>query len=78
MYPDYSETGIAYAHDNQRVWERRILSLDVYEERVHFYGIDGLRLTSQGYGETRPVDPRHTQEAYKINRRVAFSIKQRD
>ena len=41
------------------------------------HGIDSLRLTSQGYGETKPVDPRHTEEAYKTNRRVAFSIKQR-
>jgi outer membrane protein OmpA-like peptidoglycan-associated protein len=41
------------------------------------HGIDKLRLTSEGYGESRPVDPRHTQEAYRINRRVAFSIKQR-
>jgi OmpA-OmpF porin, OOP family len=40
-------------------------------------GIDSLRLTSQGYGESRPIDRRHTQEAYRINRRVAFSIKQR-
>ncbi len=41
------------------------------------HGIDALRLTSEGYGETRPVDLHHTQEAYRINRRVAFSIKQR-
>lgn len=40
-------------------------------------GIDKSRLTSQGYGESRPIDPRHTQEAYKVNRRVAFSIKRR-
>lgn len=40
-------------------------------------GIDKSRLTSQGYGESRPLDPRHTQEAYKVNRRVAFSIKRR-
>jgi outer membrane protein OmpA-like peptidoglycan-associated protein len=40
-------------------------------------GIDRLRLTSQGFGESRPVDPRHTQEAYANNRRVAFAIKQR-
>jgi outer membrane protein OmpA-like peptidoglycan-associated protein len=39
------------------------------------HGIDSLRLTSQGYGESRPVDKRHTQDAYKVNRRVAFSIK---
>jgi outer membrane protein OmpA-like peptidoglycan-associated protein len=41
------------------------------------HGIDSLRLTSQGYGETRPVDLHHTQEAYKVNRRVAFTIKRR-
>lgn len=41
------------------------------------HGIDTLRLRSEGYGESRPVDRRHTQEAYQINRRVAFSIKQR-
>lgn len=41
------------------------------------HGIDKLRLTSEGYGETKPVDPRHTQDAYKLNRRVAFSIKER-
>ena len=41
-------------------------------------GIAESRLTSQGYGETRLVDPRHTQEAYQANRRVAFSIKRRE
>lgn len=41
-------------------------------------GIDARRLTSQGYGETQPVDPRHTQQAYKLNRRVAFVIKHRE
>jgi outer membrane protein OmpA-like peptidoglycan-associated protein len=41
-------------------------------------GIASTRLTSQGYGETKPVDQRHTQAAYEKNRRVAFSIKQRN
>jgi OmpA-OmpF porin, OOP family len=41
------------------------------------HGVDKLRLTSEGYGETKPVDPHHTQQAYKANRRVAFSIKDR-
>jgi outer membrane protein OmpA-like peptidoglycan-associated protein len=41
-------------------------------------GIDAARLTSKGYGETEPVDHRHTQEAYTANRRVAFIIKRRD
>jgi outer membrane protein OmpA-like peptidoglycan-associated protein len=40
------------------------------------HGIDKLRLTSEGYGETKPVDRRHSQDAYKTNRRVAFSIKE--
>jgi outer membrane protein OmpA-like peptidoglycan-associated protein len=40
-------------------------------------GIEAARLTSQGYGETRPVDARHTQQAYAVNRRVAFVIVER-
>ncbi len=41
-------------------------------------GIAAARLTSKGYGETDPVDRRHTQEAYTANRRVAFIIRRRD
>lgn len=41
-------------------------------------GVEASRLTSRGYGETQPADPRHTQEAYAINRRVAFVIKKRN
>jgi len=41
------------------------------------HGIESYRLQSQGYGETRPVDARHTQEAYTKNRRVAFKILKR-
>jgi outer membrane protein OmpA-like peptidoglycan-associated protein len=41
-------------------------------------GIAASRLTSKGYGETEPLDLRHTQEAYAANRRVAFIIKRRD
>jgi RHS repeat-associated protein len=36
--------GIGYAPDNKRVWERRVLSGENYEERVMFYGVDGMRL----------------------------------
>ena len=42
------------------------------------HGIDSTRLLSQGYGETMPLDHRHTQEAYTKNRRVAFKIMQRN
>jgi outer membrane protein OmpA-like peptidoglycan-associated protein len=42
------------------------------------HGIAEARITSQGYGEKKPVDSRHTQAAYKVNRRVAFVILKRE
>lgn len=43
---------------------------------VHDYlvekGIEASRLTTIGYGESRPVDPAHNREAWKQNRRVEF------
>jgi outer membrane protein OmpA-like peptidoglycan-associated protein len=40
-------------------------------------GVDPKRLESQGYGETQPKDPGHTQAAYAVNRRVEFIILKR-
>jgi outer membrane protein OmpA-like peptidoglycan-associated protein len=40
-------------------------------------GVAAARLESHGYGETQPIDPAHTQAAYKKNRRVVFQIKDR-
>jgi outer membrane protein OmpA-like peptidoglycan-associated protein len=40
-------------------------------------GIAASRLTAHGYGETQPIDPSHTQAAYRKNRRVVFQIKDR-
>ncbi len=40
-------------------------------------GIEESRLQSQGYGETQPVDRRHTEEAWAKNRRVEFLILKR-
>ena len=40
-------------------------------------GIDENRLTSQGYGESQPVDRRHNEAAWAKNRRVAFLILKR-
>jgi peptidoglycan-associated lipoprotein len=37
-------------------------------------GIDASRLTSISYGEERPVDRDHTEEAWAKNRRVHFMI----
>jgi outer membrane protein OmpA-like peptidoglycan-associated protein len=40
-------------------------------------GIAEDRLSSQGYGETQPLDRRHTEAAWATNRRVAFLILRR-
>jgi outer membrane protein OmpA-like peptidoglycan-associated protein len=41
------------------------------------HGIDTLRLMSNGYGLTRPLDKRHIEVAWTKNRRVEFVILQR-
>jgi outer membrane protein OmpA-like peptidoglycan-associated protein len=41
------------------------------------HGVAANRLTSQGYGETQPVDRRHTEAAWALNRRVAFVLRKR-
>jgi outer membrane protein OmpA-like peptidoglycan-associated protein len=41
-------------------------------------GIDADRLTSTGFGETMPLDPRHTEAAWAKNRRVEFQIRKRN
>jgi OmpA-OmpF porin, OOP family len=41
------------------------------------HGIAAARLESQGYGETQPVDKRHDERAWRVNRRVDFMILKR-
>jgi outer membrane protein OmpA-like peptidoglycan-associated protein len=41
------------------------------------HGIDAKRLTSQGYGETQPIDKAHNEAAWSKNRRVEFIIQKR-
>jgi OmpA-OmpF porin, OOP family len=37
-------------------------------------GIDAARLTAKGFGETQPLDPAETPEAYEKNRRIEFDV----
>ena len=41
------------------------------------HGITAKRLSSRGYGLTKPIDPSHTETAWAKNRRVEFVIKER-
>jgi outer membrane protein OmpA-like peptidoglycan-associated protein len=47
-------------------------------EYLTSHGVDASRLTSQGYGETRPIDRSHTELAWAKNRRVEFVILKRE
>ena len=40
------------------------------------HGIDRARLASQGFGDTRPIEPNATEEGRRNNRRVEFHIEQ--
>jgi peptidoglycan-associated lipoprotein len=37
-------------------------------------GVEGERLRTVSYGKERPIDPRHTEEAWAKNRRAHFEI----
>lgn len=38
------------------------------------YGIDENRISTISYGKERPLDPRHNEEAWGLNRRAAFVV----
>lgn len=44
--------------------------------RAHLLGlkIDAARLFPKSFGEEKPADPRHSEEAWRLNRRVDFSL----
>src|SRR5690625_3419829 len=56
---------------NQGLSERRANSVRQY---LIDAGIDGNRITTQGYGETQPVVPNGSNEARQLNRRVELVI----
>ena len=56
---------------NIALGERRAESAKAYLTDL---GIDGLRLTTISYGEERPVDPGHNEEAWAKNRRAHFVV----
>ena len=54
--------------------ERRAAAVMVY---LVAHGVAATRLTSQGYGETQPLDKGHSEAAWTKNRRVDFVLKKR-
>lgn len=54
---------------NLALGEKRAKAARDYLTRL---GIDAGRLSIISYGEERPVDPRHTEEAWSLNRRDEF------
>ncbi len=56
---------------NQRLSESRA---NAVVEALVKRGVPVDRLTPKGYGETKPLDPAETPEAYAKNRRIEFSV----
>jgi outer membrane protein OmpA-like peptidoglycan-associated protein len=54
------------------------LRADAVRQRLIENGVDGARLESKGYGDTRPLLPNLTDRNRAANRRVQFIIKQQD
>ena len=59
---------------NMDLSERRAAAVMQY---LIAHGVDPRRLTSRGYGETQPVDKRHNEAAWAVNRRVSFVLRRR-
>lgn len=60
---------------NLELSDRRAASVVRYLVNV---GINGARLTSQGYGEVLPIESNETEEGRQANRRVVLSIIEQD
>jgi outer membrane protein OmpA-like peptidoglycan-associated protein len=78
-YPDISLVEVQ-GHTDERGDDR--YNLDLSKRRAAAvvtylvdHGVAARRLTSRGYGETQPLDKRHTEAAWTQNRRVDFQLK---
>jgi outer membrane protein OmpA-like peptidoglycan-associated protein len=60
---------------NLRLSQDRASAVRVY---LVSKGVAVKRLSAIGYGETKPLDPRETEEAWSQNRRVDFWIEDRE
>ena len=38
------------------------------------HGIDASRIETVSYGEERPIDPRHDEEGWAVNRNDQFTV----
>jgi OOP family OmpA-OmpF porin len=59
---------------NMRLTEDRAAAVKTYLQE---HGVEGDRLQSHGYGETKPVCPQHNEGCWSKNRRVEFVILRR-
>jgi len=57
---------------NLALGERRAMNAKKY---LVSYGIDPSRISIISYGEEKPLDPRHNEEAWAKNRRAHFVVK---
>ncbi len=62
---------VGAASYNQKLSESRALSVMQY---LIQQGIEPLRLTSKGYGESMPIAPNTTREGRSQNRRIEFKV----
>jgi outer membrane protein OmpA-like peptidoglycan-associated protein len=60
---------------NLELSERRAAAVVAY---LTEHGVAASRLESHGYGETQPVDRRHNEAAWAVNRRVSFVLRKRN
>lgn len=56
---------------NMALGERRAMAVKEYLQK---YGIAAKRLSVRSYGEEQPIDKRHNEEAWAVNRRVEFQV----